>query len=667
MPLKEEDVAKSNISSVLFMTAEGEPMSFFLRPGLVKSKLQPLITSGGGMLCNVQQPGAILLIDPEERGSLRETTAHWYVSTKYIYDCIEKEERLNIEEYRLNPEVVPRHSARLFNNYKEGFFKLLGGRAAYTPEEDAAILNYVSNHKSETGGNRLWQAMEKQCVTSHSWQSMKYRYKVQLAKKKPEVEKVKTAEGEIKEAGSQETDVQKSPNEDAASPQKHSASTDLTQIDTQLLPAESTQPENVEAETSNSPQPGEPCLDPQTDAHPIPAESPEPARAEPQTTVSPQKEGAPEDSLQSLPNTPTPKNTKQPKQRASPKLEQPQRRLTRTHLELELSSSPQPYSKKLRSSSTSPEKLSSSPQPVNNTKSAVKLAAQKHTATDPPPSKRARGKSVAPVAESRQEESEEAAVSEIQQTDEESTSSPQKAEKKKEKRKLGILELATKEFEDESESAEDEAPDLRNPTETAAIQPTSTEPLSSVTAADPASTQSNPEPGPSLQGKAQLTQSPSSNRVPETGCPEPAASEAVHAASRPHLFIFDRESQEEDSQSLDGNSAAALSEPQPPVNKDAALSLTQVALEEDMQQIRELMNRTNQDLASVTKALLKTSGDFSAALDLLLDPSSISGPFWNRRDDSLLLSADPVVLLHLQEKYSEEEVAKRIVFLEVER
>uniref|UniRef100_A0A3B4US90 Telomeric repeat-binding factor 2-interacting protein 1 n=1 Tax=Seriola dumerili TaxID=41447 RepID=A0A3B4US90_SERDU len=349
MPFKEEDVAKSNISSVLFKTAEGEPMSFFLRPGLVKSKLQPLITSGGGMLCSVQQPGAILLIDPEERGSLRETTAHWYVSTQYIYDCIEKEERLNIEDYRLSPEEVPRHS----------------GRAAYTPEEDAAILNYVSNHKSETGGNRLWQAMEKQCVTSHSWQSMKYRYKVQLAKKNPEVEKVKTAEEEIKVIYLEGF-----------------ASLVFLQIDTQLLPAESTQPENVEAETSNSPQPGEPCLDPQTDAHPIPAESTEPATAEPQTTASPQKESAPEDSLQSLPNTPTPKNRKQPKQR---------------------------------------------------------------------------------------------------------------------------------------------------------------------------------------------------------------------------------------------------------------------------------------DLASVTKALLKTSGDFSAALDLLLDPSSISGPFWNRRDDSLLLSADPVVLLHLQEKYSEEEVAKRIV------
>lgn len=54
-------------------------MSFYLRPGPVKVKLQPLITAGGGTLCNVQQPGAILLMDPTEEGSINETTAHWYV------------------------------------------------------------------------------------------------------------------------------------------------------------------------------------------------------------------------------------------------------------------------------------------------------------------------------------------------------------------------------------------------------------------------------------------------------------------------------------------------------------------------------------------------------------------------------------------------------------
>lgn len=68
----------------------------------------------------------------------------------------------------------------------------------------------------------------------------------------------------------------------------------------------------------------------------------------------------------------------------------------------------------------------------------------------------------------------------------------------------------------------------------------------------------------------------------------------------------------------------------------------------------------------MTKALLKTSGNFSAARDLLMNPSSFSGPFWSRCDDDLLLSADPDVHQQLQEKYGEEEVAKRIVFLEVE-
>ena len=66
----------------------------------------------------------------------------------------------------------------------------------------------------------------------------------------------------------------------------------------------------------------------------------------------------------------------------------------------------------------------------------------------------------------------------------------------------------------------------------------------------------------------------------------------------------------------------------------------------------------------MTKALLRTSGEFSAALNLLLNPSSVSAPRWNRHDDSLLLSADPVVRQQLQEKYGEANVAKRIVFLD---
>ncbi|XP_031710131.1 telomeric repeat-binding factor 2-interacting protein 1 isoform X2 [Anarrhichthys ocellatus] len=684
MTSKQQDVVKPDISPVLFMTVDGEPMSFFLRPGPVKNKLQPLITAGAGVLCNVQKPGAILLMEPEERGSIPETSAHWFVSTQYILDSIEKDEQLNLEDYRLNSEVVPK-----LKNNTDISTGLLGGRVAYTAEDDAAILTYVSDHKKRVGGNRLWQEMEKQRVTSHSWQSMKYRYRVQLAERQSEVVEVATteedteaSEGENKVEGNQETDVQTtSIAEDSASPQTHSTETDLTQIGVQSIPpesteteivdaqtpippqeevqhvdpqtdkqpAESTQVETVEAETSYSPQPEGPCLDPQTDAQPVSAESAEPETEEPQTIIS----SVPKDSPPAEPDTSSQKKAKE-KQKDSPKLEQPQRRVTRRQLVVEMSSLPEPYGKKLRSSTTSPGRTpSSSPQPAKKTKSDAKSALQRDTTVDQPPAKRARGES---VAESQQQEMEQAAVPETAQAGPESNSEPQKGEKKKEKRKLGILEMASKEFEDGSESDEDGGPDLP----TATIQPTSTEPPlpTSDTAADVVSTPSNPEHGPSLQEDTQEAEASTSSRPPKTGCPEPAASTV-------HLFIFDHESQE-DSESIIGDNPAAPSKPQPTVNKGAALSLTQVQLEEDKQRIKELMNQTNQDLVSVTKALLKTSGDFSAALHRLLNPSSISGPVWNRCDDGLLLSADPMVRQQLQEKYSEEDVAKRIVFLEVE-
>ncbi|XP_075966858.1 telomeric repeat-binding factor 2-interacting protein 1 isoform X3 [Anarhichas minor] len=681
MTSKQQDVVKPDISPVLFMTVDGEPMSFFLRPGPVKSKLQPLITAGAGVLCNVQKPGAILLMEPEERGCIPETSAHWFVSTQYILDSIEKDEQLNLEDYRLNPEVVPK-----LKNNTEISTGLLGGRVAYTAEDDAAILTYVSEHKKRVGGNRLWQEMEKQRVTSHSWQSMKYRYRVQLAERQSEVVEVATTEEdtEASEEGNQEPDVQTTSSaEDSASPQTHSTETDLTQIGVQSIPpesteteivdaqtpippqeevqhvdpqtdkqpAESTQVETVEAETSYSPQPEGPCLDPQTDAQPVSAESAEPETEEPQTIIlSVPEDSPPPAEPESLPDTSSQKKAKE-KQKDSPKLEQPQRRVTRRQLVVEMSSLPEPYGKKLRSSTTSPP--SSSPQPAKKTTSDAKSALQRDTTVDQPPAKRTRGES---VAESQQQETEQAAVPETAQAGPESNSEPQKGEKKKEKRKLGILEMASKEFEDGSESDEDGGPDLP----TATIQPTSTEPPlpTSDTAADVVSTPSNPEHGPSLQEDTQEAEASTSSRPPKTGCPEPAASTV-------HLFIFDHESQE-DSESIIGDNPAAPSKPQPTVNNGAALSLTQVQLEEDKQRIKELMNQTNQDLVSVTKALLKTSGDFSAALHRLLNPSSISEPVWNRCDDGLLLSADPVVRQQLQEKYREEDVAKRIVFLEVE-
>ncbi|XP_056294459.1 telomeric repeat-binding factor 2-interacting protein 1 isoform X2 [Pseudoliparis swirei] len=671
MQSNKQDVATPNVNPVLFMTVDGEPMSFFLPPGPVKSKLQPLITAGAGVLNNVQQPGAILLIPPEERGIIPENRAHWYVSTQYILDCIEKDEQLDLEDYRLQPEVVLRQSPRP-NNNKQISTVNYGGRVAYTTEEDAAILTYVSKHKTETKGTRLWKIMEEERVTTHSWQSMKYHYQVPLAKRYPEVVEVATteentdaAESETKVEENQETDVnKKSSADDSLSPQTHSTETDLEQIGAQSTPsesretevvetqasippqeevqhvdpqtdkqpAESTEVEPVEAETCSSPQPEGSCLDAQTDAQPVSAESAESETKEPQTiivSVSSVPEDSPSAEPEFLPDTSPQKKPKE-KQNASPKPEQRQRQLTRRQLLVDASSSPEPSD------------------------------LQTDTTDDQPPSKRARGTSVA--------ESPAAIPETAQAADTESNSVPKKGAKKKEKRKLGILEMATKEFEDGSESEEDGSLDLQKLTETATVPPTSTEPPPPTpdTAADVVSTPANPEHGPRPQENMQVAEASSSTSLPKTGCPEPAANGAVNADSKAHLFIFDSESQE-DSQSIIGDNPVALSKPQSTVNKDATLSLTQVQLEEDKQEIKALMNQTNQDLVSVTKALLRTSGDFSAAREQLLNPSSVSGPVWNRCDDGLLFSTDPVVRQQLQEKYSEEDVAKRIVFFEVER
>ena len=63
---------------------------------------------------------------------------------------------------------------------------------------------------------------------------------------------------------------------------------------------------------------------------------------------------------------------------------------------------------------------------------------------------------------------------------------------------------------------------------------------------------------------------------------------------KPHLFIFDRESQEEGSQPMECEGAAVPAGPQP-ISKEAEVeSMTQVQLKEDMQRIRVLMKQTNQ-------------------------------------------------------------------------
>ncbi|RXN20940.1 E3 ubiquitin-protein ligase RNF123 [Labeo rohita] len=178
---KEGKEEVSDISPVLFLDASGQSMRFYVRPGPTKTQLYPLVTNGGGTLCRNQEPGAILLIDPGDATTATTSSGQKYISTKYIKDCVEQNQQLNLDDYVISvgPSVQTRMATRHQGN----------GRLVYSPEDDAAILKFMEKRQHEAKGNTVWKEMEKRRVTNHSWQSMRDRFlkhlQHKLVKKSP--------------------------------------------------------------------------------------------------------------------------------------------------------------------------------------------------------------------------------------------------------------------------------------------------------------------------------------------------------------------------------------------------------------------------------------------------------------------------------------------------
>ncbi|XP_054496625.2 telomeric repeat-binding factor 2-interacting protein 1 isoform X2 [Agelaius phoeniceus] len=136
-------------SRSLFLWDDGHPMRFYLRPGLAKLRLAPLVLAGGGRLCRVQEPGAVLLAQPGE------VAPDGAVSTEYVAECVKRNQRLPLEPFLL--------TAR--------------GRLAFTEAEDAALLQAVRGQGMvRVSGRALWIELERSGLTRHSWQAMRDRY-----------------------------------------------------------------------------------------------------------------------------------------------------------------------------------------------------------------------------------------------------------------------------------------------------------------------------------------------------------------------------------------------------------------------------------------------------------------------------------------------------------
>ncbi|XP_053464006.1 telomeric repeat-binding factor 2-interacting protein 1 [Nycticebus coucang] len=168
-------------SSTLFVREDGSSMCFYVRPSPAKRRLSTLILHGGGTVCRVQEPGAVLLAQPGE--ALAEASGD-FISTQYIVDCVERNSRLELETYRLGPAPAGDQSPDTkpgapAEGAAEPESQPLVGRIVFTDADDVAILTYVKENArspSSVTGNALWKAMEKSSLTQHSWQSLKDRY-----------------------------------------------------------------------------------------------------------------------------------------------------------------------------------------------------------------------------------------------------------------------------------------------------------------------------------------------------------------------------------------------------------------------------------------------------------------------------------------------------------
>ncbi|NXD86231.1 TE2IP protein, partial [Halcyon senegalensis] len=146
-------------SRSLFLWDDGSPMRFYVRPGLAKLRLAPLVLAGGGRLCRVQEPGAVLLAQPGEAAPAGA------VSTEYVTECVERNQRLPLEPFRL-PATGPVPLAATPR-----------GRLAFSEAEDAALLRAVRGRgEALAGGRAFWKELERAGVTRHSWQAMRDRY-----------------------------------------------------------------------------------------------------------------------------------------------------------------------------------------------------------------------------------------------------------------------------------------------------------------------------------------------------------------------------------------------------------------------------------------------------------------------------------------------------------
>ncbi|PIK45099.1 putative telomeric repeat-binding factor 2-interacting protein 1-like [Apostichopus japonicus] len=161
------DGSKESEPKFIFISDDGDALTFFIRPSETKSRLRPLIENAGGLVTSKARQGDdVIRIAADDDIA----TGDGYVQAQFVHDCLSQGQLLNTKDYLCKSHTrspSPGETSNVLVNVTGT------GRMKYTEEEDRAILQYIAKHPANYGGNVLWKRMELMKITAHSWQSMK--------------------------------------------------------------------------------------------------------------------------------------------------------------------------------------------------------------------------------------------------------------------------------------------------------------------------------------------------------------------------------------------------------------------------------------------------------------------------------------------------------------
>ncbi|XP_072039922.1 uncharacterized protein [Amphiura filiformis] len=182
--MAKESGEKFSHSKMLFRTDEGLPITFRIRPSETKARLSDLIKYGGGLVTskNSEENYIHLYIKGDE------AIPNNAVKAQYIDDCVAQNQQLDIDQYRV-PKDAPINKKTDHSSSPStsviSTTSTVKGRAAYTEEEDEAILSEIAKNPNSYRGNKIWKKMEMMKITNHSWQSMRDRFGKKLESRLP--------------------------------------------------------------------------------------------------------------------------------------------------------------------------------------------------------------------------------------------------------------------------------------------------------------------------------------------------------------------------------------------------------------------------------------------------------------------------------------------------